>query len=305
MALNLIQAIGIKKYYGGNKSFFNNTKQVKAIDGVSVSIEEKGTLGLVGESGSGKSTLGRCMLRLIEPDSGEIFYKDRDILRLKSHEMRLMRRNMQIIFQDPYSSLNPRMTIEDSLLEPFVVNKIKNKNINELLDFVGLAKDCLKRYPHEFSGGQRQRVVIARALALKPSFIVADEPVSALDVSIQAQILNLLLELQQRFSLSFLFISHDLSVVKYMSTRIAVMYMGHIVEEGDSEDICSNPLHPYTKLLLSSVPGAKGENEHQKFNKPEKNGCIFYSRCMLAVDKCAVTHPDNKIIGSRKIMCHL
>ena len=301
----LIRATDIKKYYGGDKGFFNKTKQVKALDGVSIAISSKETVGLVGESGSGKSTLGRCILRLIEPDSGSVFYNENDITRLNTKEMRLMRRNMQIIFQDPYSSLNPRMTIEESLLEPFIVNKLKDRNLNEMLDCVGLTKDCLKRYPHEFSGGQRQRIVIARALALKPSFIVADEPVSALDVSIQAQILNLLLELQRQFSLSFLFISHDLSVVKYMSKRIAVMYMGHIVEEGQNEDLCSNPLHPYTKLLLASVPG----NEHDAptfcTQTSTTNGCIFYERCPQSIDKCSQEKPSSKNLDGHKVMCHL
>ena len=306
---SLIRAENIKKYYKTSKGFLNKPKIVKALDGVSVLIKERETVGLVGESGSGKSTLGRIILRLIEPDDGSIFYKDTNITYLKSDEMRKIRHNMQMIFQDPYSSLNPRMTIEQSLTEPFVINKINKEErkpaIKELLECVGLTRDCLKKYPHEFSGGQRQRIVIARALALKPSFIVADEPVSALDVSIQAQILNLLLELQERFSLSFLFISHDLSVVKYMSSKIAVMYMGHIVEEGDSESVCSSPFHPYTKLLLSSLPENIIENSVNHIRDNDNTGeCVFYNRCNVSVDKCKSIPPPLLNKDGHKVMCH-
>ncbi len=309
----IVEAKNLKKYYGKPDGLFAKGNIVRALDDVSLSVGFSETLGLVGESGSGKSTLGRVILRLTEPDSGSIYYKGREITGLSGKDLRLMRRNMQIIFQDPYSSLDPRMTIEQSLNEPLVINKYMQKNRAEhilgLLDCVGLTKECLKRYPHEFSGGQRQRIVIARALALNPSFIVADEPVSALDVSIQAQILNLLKELQQKLSLSFLFISHDLSVVKYMSRRIAVMFMGHIVEEADAESLCNTPLHPYTKLLLSSVPemhrDAEADGSVNVLPVSSAAGCVFRARCPQAFDKCASHPPEPGKKDGHIVTCHL
>lgn len=281
----LIKTVKLKKYYSvSSGGFFNRKKTiVKAVDGVSIKIQKKETLGILGESGCGKTTLGRLILNLIKPTSGKILYNGRQIQNINPE--------LQIIFQDPYSSLDPSMTIEESLNEPMVVNGIerleREKRINNLLDNIGFSKNILSRYPHQFSGGQRQRIVIARALTLQPSFVVADEPVSALDVSIQAQILNLLKDLREIYSLSYLFISHDLSVVKYISDRIAVMYKGKILEEGNSDDICTNPVHPYTRLLISSLPEYYSQNEDSKeIEREQKGNCVFYHRCPFADNKC-------------------
>ena len=285
MSEPLVKTEDLKKYYTvSSGNFFNRKKTiVKAVDGISTIINKKETLGILGESGSGKTTLGRLILNLINPTSGKIFYDGVEVKKINP--------KMQIIFQDPYSSLDPSMTIEESLNEPMLVNGIESsereKRINNLLDNIGFSKNILSRYPHQFSGGQRQRIVIARALTLQPSFVVADEPVSALDVSIQAQILNLLKDLKELYSLSYLFISHDLSVVKYISDRIAVMYKGQIVEEGYADDVCGNPLHPYTKLLISSLPEYYSQNEDVKeIEREQKGNCVFYHRCPLADKKC-------------------
>lgn len=282
----LIETVDLKKYYSvSSGSFFDRKKKIiKAVDGISIKIAEKETLGILGESGCGKTTLGRLILNLIKPSSGEIYYKGNKIDGINPE--------LQIIFQDPYSSLDSSMTIEESLNEPMIVNGIgrveREKRINNLLDNIGLSKNILSRYPHQFSGGQRQRIVIARALTLEPSFVVADEPVSALDVSIQAQILNLLKDLRELYSLSYLFISHDLSVVKYISDRIAVMYKGQIVEEGKADDVCERPIHPYTKLLISSLPEYYSQNEDSKeIEREQKGSCVFYHRCPFADEDCA------------------
>ncbi|MBM2838777.1 MAG: Peptide transporter substrate-binding protein [Deltaproteobacteria bacterium] len=253
--MNLLEIKNLKKSFPVNGSFFSkDVGSVKAVNDVSLSIAKGKVLGLVGESGCGKSTLGRCILRLIEPDSGEVYYEGRDILGLTGREMKGKRRDMQIIFQDPYASLNPRMTVGDAIGEGLVVHKVakgkeKREKILELLSLVGLRPDSIDKYPHEFSGGQRQRIGIARALALYPKFIVADEPVSALDVSIQAQIINLLERLKNELGLTYLFISHDLRIVEHLCDRVAVMYLGEIVEIADTSDIYSNPLHPYTRAV--------------------------------------------------------
>ena len=285
MTTPLIETIDLKKYYSvSSGNFFNRKKTtIKAVDGISINIHKKETLGILGESGCGKTTLGRLILNLIKPTSGEIYYNGNEIKNINPE--------LQIIFQDPYSSLDPSMTIEESLNEPMIINGIDRKEredrINNLLDNIGLSKNILSRYPHQFSGGQRQRIVIARALTLKPSFVVADEPVSALDVSIQAQILNLLKDLRELYSLSYLFISHDLSVVKYISDRIAVMYKGQIVEEGNADDVCERPIHPYTQLLISSLPEYYSQNEDAKETEREQIGnCVFYHRCPIADKKC-------------------
>jgi len=289
---------------------------VRAVDNISFSIEQGSTLALVGESGCGKTTAGRTILRLLEPTSGRVVFDGRDVFSLKEREMRLLRREMQIIFQDPYGSLNPRMTVGAIIEEPLLVHGINLNSDNqsrkpsskrqqarerarELLDLVGLAPEHMSRYPHEFSGGQRQRICIARALALNPKFIVCDEAVSALDVSIQAQILNLLRELQQRFNLTYLFIAHDLAVVRHISDRVAVMYLGEIVEEADTEEIFARPLHPYTQALLASIPvpipNTKRERVHIEgdaptpINPPE--GCRFHTRCPLAIEECRKQPP--------------
>ncbi|MEC0091907.1 ABC transporter ATP-binding protein [Paenibacillus macquariensis] len=261
----LIQVNGLKKYFNVGKG-----KILKAVDDISFSIREGETLGMVGESGCGKSTAGRTILRLYEPTAGSVNFGGTDIYKLPPNKMKAMRRDMQMIFQDPYASLNPRFTVSDIIGEAFDIHKLtdsrkeRKKKIEELLDMVGLNSDHATRYPHEFSGGQRQRIGIARALAVNPKFIICDEPISALDVSIQAQVVNLLKDLQDRLGLTYLFIAHDLSMVKHISDRVAVMYLGKMVELAESDELYNNPIHPYTKSLLSAIPIADPEIEANK-----------------------------------------
>ncbi|HZH85011.1 MAG TPA: dipeptide ABC transporter ATP-binding protein [Phototrophicaceae bacterium] len=317
--MSLLEIRDLKKYFPVGDGLFSRKKgNVKAVDGVNLTINEGETLGLVGESGCGKSTLGRTILRLIEPTSGEVIFHDKNLLALSARELREMRREMQIIFQDPYASLNPRMRVGDIIGEGLEIHKLargraKRDRIMELLHQVGLREDHYPRYPHEFSGGQRQRIGIARALAVSPKFIVCDEPVSSLDVSIQAQIINLLQELQERMHLTYLFISHDLRVVEHISHRVAIMYLGKVVEIAAGETIYRDAKHPYTRALLSAVPMPETSRKKERIvlegdvpspvNPP--SGCTFHPRCAYRQPLCSEMEPPLDFAGGHGVSCHV
>ena len=319
-AEELLQVRELKKYFPVKGGVFRRTVgNVKAVDGVSFSIRKGETLGLVGESGCGKSTTGRVILRLLEATEGDVLFEGRNIFDLNREEMRSLRREMQIIFQDPYASLNPRMTVGNIIGEALEIHKLakgkkKEARVKELLETVGLSSAHIRRYPHEFSGGQRQRLGVARARAVDPKIIICDEPVSALDVSIQAQVINLMEDLQDEFDLTYLFIAHDLSIVKHISDRVAVMYLGKIVELTDKDELYENPVHPYTRALLSAIPIADPEIKRERIllegdvpspmNPP--SGCRFHPRCSERMDICAEEEPQfTDRGGGHYAACHL
>jgi oligopeptide transport system ATP-binding protein len=318
--MSLLEIHNLKKHFPLDEGLFSRNKgAVKAVDGVSLAVEEGETLGIVGESGCGKSTLGRTILRLIEPTSGEVYFQGKNLLALSQRELRDMRRRMQIIFQDPYASLNPRMRVGDIVGEGLEIHKLakgkaKRDQVYELLHQVGLREEHYKRYPHEFSGGQRQRIGIARALSVKPEFIVCDEPVSSLDVSIQAQIINLLQELQEKMHLTYFFISHDLRVVEHISHRVAIMYLGKVVEIAKSDTIYRDAKHPYTRALLSAVPIADTSRKKQRtvlqgdvpspVHPPA--GCSFHPRCPHREFICDQTEPPLEFgLEGHGVACHV
>lgn len=317
---NLLEIKNLKTYYPVKGGFFRRTVgNVKAVDDISFEIKKGETLGLVGESGCGKSTAGRTILRLLRPTAGKIIFDGKDITNVSGKTLRDIRADLQMVFQDPYASLNPMQMVGDIIAEP-IYNYTKKpkeelkKEVLDLLEKVGLPEDAYFKYAHEFSGGQRQRIGIARALALRPKLIIADEPVSALDVSVQSQVLNLLKDLQKEFDLTFLFIAHDLSVVKHMSDRIGVMYLGNMVEIGDRDSLYAEPLHPYTQALISAIPSPDPRKKKERIiltgdvpsplNPP--SGCPFHPRCPMAMEQCSVTKPELKEVKpSHSVACHL
>ena len=317
----LLQVEHLKKYFYGSRKWFAGESQrsvVKAVDDVSFSIRRGETFGIVGESGCGKSTLGRSVIRLIEPTDGRILYDSVDLRSLSAEELRLKRREIQIIFQDPYASLNPRMTVRELIKAPLDVfsrdsEEKKMEQVREIMSLVGLREEFMHKYPHEFSGGQRQRIVIARALILKPSFIFCDEPVSALDASVRAQVLNLMKRIQKEMNLTYMFISHDLSVVRFLCDRIAVMYLGRIVELATRDELYNHALHPYTQALLSSIPVPDTDVKPNRiilqgevpspYHPPE--GCHFHTRCPYATEQCRTTAPEMRDAGNgHMVACH-
>jgi oligopeptide/dipeptide ABC transporter ATP-binding protein len=318
--MSLLEVKNLKKYFPIKKGFLSRTMgQVRAVDGISFTLKRGETLGLVGESGCGKTTVGRSILRLIEPTAGQITFNDQNLLELEREELRKVRASLQIIFQDPFSSLDPRMNVGRIIAEP-LRNHLKTSRaeirdrVAYLMERVGLHPEQMRRYPHEFSGGQRQRIGIARALALNPLAIICDEPVSALDVSIQAQVINLLAQLQEQMNLSYLFIAHDLSVVEHISDRVAVMYLGRIVELATDKELYQNPLHPYSRALLSAVPIPDPEIQRKKIvlqgdvpspiNPP--SGCSFHTRCPECKEVCSLQEPTLQDMGDGHwVACHL
>ena len=315
----LLEVKNLKKHFEIPQGMFKEDIIVRAVDGVSFSVNRGETFAIVGESGCGKSTTGRTILRLTDPTDGEVVFDGKNILNLSYNDMRSLRKRMQMVFQDPYASLNPKKTIRQILTEPLRVHKMFTKQERlekaiEILKIVGLSQDYLDRYPHEFSGGQRQRIGIARAVILQPDFIIADEPVSALDVSVQSQVINLMLDLQKEFGLTYLFISHDLSVIEHMTDRVAVMYLGKIVEVAETEELFDHPKHPYTQALMSAVPISHPDEEKERIiltgdvpspaNPP--SGCAFHTRCPFAMDICRKVAPQTIDFGDgHTANCHL
>ncbi|MDP9729075.1 ABC transporter ATP-binding protein [Alicyclobacillus tolerans] len=316
----LLEVKNLKKHFPIRKGFIRRTAgYVRAVDGIDLTVYAGETLGVVGESGCGKSTMGRSLLRLVEPTSGQIHFQGKDIMKLSKSQMRDMRREMQIVFQDPYASLNPRYTIGQTLSEPMEIHHLHNstarkQRVQSMLERVGLDPSYSSRFPHEFSGGQRQRIGIARALVLNPKLMILDEPVAALDVSVQSQVINLLEDLQQDFNLTYIFVAHDLSVVKHISNRILVMYLGRMMELASSNDLFADPLHPYTRALLSAVPIPNPRVKRERIilqgdlpspaNPPK--GCVFHTRCPLAQDVCREKVPEwREAKHNHMVACHL
>ena len=317
----LVRAVDLEKRFPIGRSLFRRKPRawLRAVDGVSLQVDAGSTLGLVGESGCGKSTLGRLLIRLLDPTGGRILMDELDVTHLKGKDLRPLRRRFQMVFQDPLGSLDPRVKIKDSVSEPLLISGLgkrreRYEKAREMMEIVGLSADGLERYPHEFSGGQRQRICIARSLTLRPDFIVADEPVSALDVSVRAQIINLFQDIQQQFGLAYLFISHDLGVVQHIADQVAVMYLGRIVEQGKAREVLKQPLHPYSKALVAAVPPARPRSARVKaviegdlpspLDTPQ--GCPFHTRCPIAVPRCRSERPELRDVGSSRIVaCHL
>ncbi len=317
MTAPLLQVKQLEKKFKTNKSWFKPPQFVRAVNGVSLNLNQEETLGIVGESGCGKSTTGRCLLRLIEPTSGEVIFQGTDLTKLSKKEMNKFRKDIQMVFQDPMASLNPKLTVREILSEPLISNRVPRKEhddlIKDTLSLVELSESYLSRYPHELSGGQRQRIGIARAIIIRPKVVILDEPVSALDVSVQSQILNLLQDLQEELGLSYIFISHDLSVVEHIAHRVGVMYLGEIVEIADKEQLFKKPLHPYTQALISAIPKTDPDDHKERIiltgelpsldNPP--SGCAFHQRCIHAMDSCKTLKPQMKEVEGRRVACHL
>lgn len=316
----LLEVKDLKKYFPIKRGLLKRTVgHVRAVDGVSYSVKRGETLGVVGESGCGKSTMGRSILRLIEPTSGLVSFEGKNVIKMSKSQMRAMRREMQIVFQDPYASLNPRYSVAKTLMEPMVIHNLHSpssrmERVRSILERVGLDPEYATRFPHEFSGGQRQRIGIARALTVNPKLIILDEPVAALDVSVQSQVLNLLDDLQNELALTYVFVAHDLSVVRHISDRVLVMYLGHMAELADSDDMFTDPLHPYTQALLSAVPMPDPDAKRERIilqgdvpspaNPPQ--GCPFHTRCPMAMDICKTKVPEWKEVKpGHWVACHL
>ncbi len=317
MTTTLLELKNIEKRFKTKSAWFQPKQYVHAVNGVSLELKERETIGIVGESGCGKSTTGRCVLRLIEPTSGEVIFQGKDITTLNKKEMNKIRKDIQMVFQDPMASMNSKLTIREILSEPLIAHKIPRseheKLLIETMQLVGLSESHLTRFPHQMSGGQRQRVGIARAIILRPKIVVLDEPVSALDVSVQSQILNLLQDLQEELGLSYLFISHDLGVVEHIAHRVGVMYLGEMVEVADKDELFENPFHPYTKALISAIPKTDPDEVKERIilkgelpspsNPP--SGCKFHPRCTFAQDICISAKPEIRNVEGRQIACHL